>query len=447
VKDNPDDEEPPMESNPSEPTYAAARPPAARPFLPWVIVAAGGLMGCVAVGAVFALAVFLQPMAADTGWSRAGISGAMTFAFLAMGLAGFGWGALSDRWGPRPVVMIGAVLLGLANVLASRATSLLEFQVLYGVLMGVAAGSFFVPVIANTAAWFDRHRSLAVSLVSAGIGMAPLTISPIVAWLVTHHDWRTTQLIVGVGSWIVLLPATLLIRRAPILAAPAPQARADADAAVATASDGTPEMPVGQALRSRAFIVLALTYFACCATHAGPIFHTVSYAIVCGLPTMAAVTIYSMEGLAGLGGRVLFGLAGDRFGAKPVLVAGLLIQAFGAGAYMLVTHLVGFYTVAFVFGMAYGGVMPLYAVLARDHFSPRILGTVLGAAAMVSSLGMSLGPALGGWLFDRFGSYAPMYAGSFAVGLGAAAIALAFPRAPQTSGPARVAPWRASAAS
>jgi MFS family permease len=80
--------------------------------------------------------------------------------------------------------------------------------------------------------------------------------------------------------------------------------------------------------------------------------------------------------------------------------------------------------------MAYGGVMPLYAVLARDHFSPRILGTVLGAAAMVSSLGMALGPAIGGWIFDRFGSYAPMYAGSLAIGLGAAAIALAFPRAP-----------------
>jgi MFS family permease len=417
-----------MESSHADLPRGAAVPAAPRPFVPWLVVAAGGLMGCVAAGAVFALAVLLQPMTADTGWSRAGVSAAMTFAFLAMGLAGFGWGALSDRWGPRPVVLAGAVLVGLANVLASRATSLLEFQVLYGVLMGTAAGSFFVPVIANTAAWFDRHRSLAVSLVSAGMGMAPMTISPFVAWLVTHHDWRTTQLIVGIGSWIVLLPTALLMRRAPVLAAGA----AGTSPAAAPAGRVAPEMPVGQALRSRAFVVLALTFFACCATHAGPIFHTVSYAIVCGVPTLAAVTIYSMEGLAGLGGRVLFGLAGDRFGAKPVLIAGLLIQAFGAGAYMFVTRLAGFYAVAFVFGMAYGGVMPLYAVLARDHFSPRILGTVLGAAAMVSSLGMALGPAIGGWLFDRFGSYAPMYAGSFAIGLGAAAIALAFPRAPRT---------------
>ena len=72
--------------------------------------------------------------------------------------------------------------------------------------------------------------------------------------------------------------------------------------------------------------------------------------------------------------------------------------------------------------------MPLYAVLARDYFGARILGTVLGAASMLSSLGMALGPVLGGWLFDRYGSYAWMYIGSMAVGLGAVLIALTFPR-------------------
>jgi len=417
-----------MDSTPSAPSHDAARLAAPGGLYPWILVAAGGLMGCVAVGAVFALAVFLQPMAADTGWSRAGISSAMTFAFLSMGIASFGWGVLSDRWGPRPVVFLGAVLLGLANVLASRATTLLEFQILYGVLMGTSAASFFVPVIATTAAWFDRHRSIAVSLVSAGMGMAPMTISPLVAWLITQHDWRTVQAIVGIGSWILLLPVALLIRRPPALATQAlPSATADGAEA--------PAASTSQALRSRAFLVLALTYFACCATHSGPIFHTVSYAQVCGLPTLAAVSIYSMEGLAGLGGRVVFGLAGDRFGARPVLVAGLVIQAVGAGSYMLVSHLAGFYTVAFVFGMAYGGVMPLYAVLAREYFSARILGTVLGAAAMVSSLGMALGPALGGWIFDTYGSYGWLYIGSFGVGLGAAAIALAFPPLPSRAKP------------
>ena len=189
------------------------------------------------------------------------------------------------------------------------------------------------------------------------------------------------------------------------------------------------EKPMGarEALRSTPFIVLAATFFACCATHAGPILHTISYAMVCGIPTVAAVTIYSVEGFGGLLGRLGFGLAGDRFGARRVLMVGLLVQAFAAGSFMFAQRLGEFYAVAAVFGFAYGGVMPLYAVLARDYFGQQIMGTVLGAAAMVSSLGMAIGPWIGGWIYDTFGTYAPLYVYSFAIGLGAAAIALAFP--------------------
>jgi MFS family permease len=147
----------------------------------------------------------------------------------------------------------------------------------------------------------------------------------------------------------------------------------------------------------------------------------------CGLPAMAAVTIYSMEGVGGLAGRVVFGLLGDRLGAKRALVIGLLVQAFGAGAYAFASRLPEFYTVATIFGFAYGGTMPLYAVIARDYFGQRILGAVFGAAAMVSSLGMALGPWIGGWIFDTFRSYSLLYFGSFAIGLAAVALALMFP--------------------
>lgn len=385
----------------------------------WPLVAAGALMGCVAVGAVFALAVLLTPMSTATGWSRAGLSSAMTLAFISMGFAGFGWGMLSDRYGPRVCTLAGSLLLGLALLLASRAGSLLQFQLTYGVLLGAASASFFAPVIAATAASFEKRRNLAISLVSAGVGVAPMTLSPLVAWLISQYDWRTTLMIVGLLSWALTLPAVWFVR-----------ASAGAVAAAENEGVGTTQgMTAGQALRSRPFIVLALAYFACCAAHSGPIFHTVSYAVGCGLTVTAAVTIYSMEGAAGLGGRLLFGVLADKLGAKRVLVAGLLVQAFAAAAYLRVNQLEGFYAVAIVFGMAYGGTMPLYASLAREAFSPRILGTVLGAATLLSGMGMALGPLVGGWLFDRFGSYTWLYIGSMAVGLAAAAIAMFFPSA------------------
>jgi MFS family permease len=376
-------------------------------------------MTCVAVGAMFSLAVFLEPMTRDTGWSRTAISSAMTLNFLAMGIAGFGWGALSDRFGPRPVVLIGSVLLGLGLAAASRATSELAFVLAYGVLVGVAAGSFFAPMISAVMSWFERHRSLAVSLVSVGIGVAPLTLSPFAAWLVSWTDWRSAQLTIAILAWALLVPAGFFVRTAPRT----PEGGAGP-------AEG-PSGGVAEALRSPQFIVLALTFFACCAAHSGPIFHTISYAIACGVPAITAVTVYSVEGLAGLGGRLALGVLADRYGVKRILIAGLLIQALAAGAFVFARRLDEFYAIAAVFGFAYGGVMPLYPVLAREYFGQRILGTVLGAATMVSTLGMALGPLGGGWIFDRFGGYAWLYIGSFALGMGAVAIAFAFPPFPR----------------
>jgi len=128
----------------------------------WVIVAAGAVITCVAMGAMFALPVYLQPIADQTGWTRAGISTAMTVGFIVMGVAGFLWGTLTDRIGARPVVLIAAITLGLGLFIASRATDLLIFQLAYGGLVGASGGAFFAPLMATTVAWFDKHRSLAV---------------------------------------------------------------------------------------------------------------------------------------------------------------------------------------------------------------------------------------------------------------------------------------------
>jgi MFS family permease len=391
----------------------------------WVVVGVGALMTCVGFGSVFSLAVLLQPMGDATGWSRAGISSAMTLVFLTMGIAGFGWGALSDRYGARVCVFAGTILLGLGLFLASQATTLLQFQVTYGVLVGVAAGSFFAPMIGTVTNWFDKHRGIAVSLVSAGLGVAPMTMSPFVSWLIATHDWRTTQMIVAVVALVLLVPASLLVRPAPALS----------DGASSPAGERQERLSVGTALQSPQFIVLALTFFACCAMHSGPIFHTISYAMWCGIPAMAAVSIYSVEGLAGLGGRIVLGLLADKLGVKRVIVGALLLQAVAAGSFLFASSLYGFYAVASVFGFAYGGVMPLYAVLARGYFGPHIIGTVFGAATMVSALGMALGPVVGGWIYDTYNAYTWLYIGSFAIGLGAAAIALAFPKLPVRARP------------
>jgi MFS family permease len=368
----------------------------------WIIVAAGGVLGCVAIGALFSLPVFLRPIAQDTGWSTTGISSAMTFAFVALALGSIAWGHLSDRYGPRIIVLAGSLLLTIGLALASLATSLAAFQLLFGVIVGASAAAIFAPMMACVTGWFDTRRSLAVSLVSAGMGMAPMTMSPLAAWLVVIHGWRTSLQIIAALVVVIMVPVALLIRRPPALANAAP--------AAPSGTTGDHGLSIGQALRSAPFLILVLTSFLSCATHSGPIFHTVSYAVTCGIPLVTAVSIYSLEGLAGMGGRLVFG-----------------------------RNLGSFYTVAALFGFTYAGVMPLFAVIARENFPLRMMGTVIGGTTMASSFGMALGPVVGGLIYDTFSSYAWLFIGAFSLGIGAFLAALAFTRLPRRQMAAAVA--------
>ncbi len=388
----------------------------------WIIVAAGGLLGCVAIGAMFSLPVFLRAIARDTGWSVTGISAAMTIGFLAMAVCSMAWGHLSDRFGPRPVVLAGSVVLAASLALASQARSLTAFQILFGIGAGGGVAAIFAPMMACVTGWFETHRSLAVSLVSAGMGMAPMTMSPLAARLLASHDWRTAMMTIGILAGCVMVPVALVVRRAPAAGA----------AAARPGEDGAPDaLSLGEALTSPQFLILLATNFFCCATHSGPIIHTVSYAVTCGIPMMAAVSIYSVEGLAGLAGPICFGVLGDRLGAKRVLVCGLLVQAIGALGYIMADKLAGFYAAAALFGFVYAGVMPLYAVIIRENFPLRMMGTVMGGMAMAGSLGMATGPLAGGLIYDAVGNYRWLYIGSCFMGLGAFLVLLNFRPFPQ----------------
>jgi len=236
--------------------------------------------------------------------------------------------------------------------------------------------------------------------------------------MISAYDWRTAMLVLGEVALVVIIPAGLLVREPPALPAGA--------GGVATAGGYGREVTIGQALRTPQFAAIALAYFACCAAHSGPIFHMVTYAIDHGVPVMAAATVLSVAGLASLSGKIVCGLVADRVGAKRTLLVGLAIQAVSVSLYVFTRELVSFYALALMFGFAYGGVMPLYAILVREYFGARIMGTAFGAVAFVSTLGMSLGPLVGGWLYDALGSYFWLYMGSFGIGLGAVAIAFTF---------------------
>src|SRR5437667_8544315 len=334
-----------------------------------------------------------------------------------MGVGSFVWGALSDRIGGRVVAAAGGFVLGLGLVLSSQVATLGQFYVTFGVLVGFAVGAFYAPLTATATKWFTTNRGLAVGVVSAGIGLGTFLMAPLSRWLTSLFDWRVAMLLLGDLAWLVVIPVALLIRNAP----------GDVGTvALGGRSAPQPDYPTAQVLRAPQFWAIALTHLACCAAHSGPIFHMVTHAIDQGVAAMVAGTVFGVSGLASIAGRIGCGLLADRFGAKPTLVAGLALQATMVFAYLFTHEAGSFYAAAVVFGVAYGGVMPLYALVTREYFGEKVMGTAYGAVFLISTLGMGLGSFAGGWIHDVLGTYAWLFIASSAIGAGAMALALTF---------------------
>jgi len=388
-----------------------------RLFYGWVVVGASALIVCVGMGALFSLGVFLKPMADTMGWSRGAISSVALLNWMAMGLGSFVWGALSDRIGTRGVAVAGGLLLGLGLVLSSQVQALWQLYVTFGFMVGFAVGAFYAPLTSTATKWFTARRGLAVALVSSGIGVGILAVAPLARALTSAWDWRVALLVIGDLAWLLIVPVALVIREQP----------GDVGAgAMGGAAGAGRQYSTREVLGTPQFWAIALTHFACCAAHSGPIFHMVTHATDQGIGSMAAATALGVSGLASIAGRIGGGLIADRVGVKPTLVVGLALQAAMIVLYLFVRDVAPFYGLAIVFGVAYGGVMPLYALVTREYFGEKVMGAAYGGVFLISTLGMGIGSFAGGWLYDRLGSYAWLYGGSFVIGILAIALALTF---------------------
>src|SRR5260370_32981784 len=264
----------------------------------------------------------------------------------AMGAGSFFWGARADRLGSRVVTVAGGVLMGLGLVLSSEATALWQLGVTFGLFVGFAAGAFLTPFSVTATKWFTANRGLAAGVVSAGGGVGLLLLSPLSRWLTSLYDWRVAMLVLGVLAWLVIIPTALLIRNAPAEMG-----------AVALGGAAAPQrsFSTAQVLRAPQFWAIALTHFACCAAHSGPIFHMVTHAIDPGVVPMVAATVLAVSGLSSIAGRIGCGLIADRFGAKRTLIAGLALQAVMVFVYLFTRDAGAFYAAAVGFGVAYAG--------------------------------------------------------------------------------------------
>ncbi|ETX02717.1 MAG: hypothetical protein ETSY2_34965 [Candidatus Entotheonella gemina] len=390
-------------------------------FYGWIVVGASIVAAAITMGLMFSLGVFMEPLELTFGWGRGEIARASLFGWITFGLASFGFGALSDRIGTRYVVMIGGTMFGLGMLGLSRMQSLWHLYLIYGLLIGGGNGAFLVPLTSTVTRWFNQRRALVVALTNAGIGLGSTLLAPLTRYLVTLYGWRITCLIFACLAWGIILPvATLILNRPQDIGLQPYGAEGQ------TPSRHPPEADTafGQVLRSPAFWVVGFVHFLCCAAHSGPIFHMVSRVIDAGVPKLAAATVFSWASLASIIGRVGTGVLAERRGSKTVLVAWLFMQASAVLLYVFPRDYGSFTALAIYFGVSYGGVMPLYAVVAREYFGERAMGASYGGIFFISCIGMGIGAWIGGQLFDHTGTYQVMYILSFLYGSAGALLAL-----------------------
>ena len=239
------------------------------PFYGWVVLGAAFAIIALSIGTLFTLGVFLKPIEEGMGWSRSSIGAVGLLNWLVMGLGGVAAGYLSDRFGTRVVVLVGGALLGLGLVLSSQVSEAWQLYVTFGVLVGAGVSAFYVPLTVLAIRWFDDRRGMAAAIVSAGNGLGIMALSPLSRWLINELDWRSAFVVLGDLAWLIVIPCALFLKPSPT-AAPAP-GWASGRASVTA--------PAGQILVSWPIWAIALTHFACCAAHSGPIFHLVSHAM------------------------------------------------------------------------------------------------------------------------------------------------------------------------
>ncbi|MGE5256726.1 MAG: MFS transporter [Hyphomicrobiales bacterium] len=386
-------------------------------FWGWYVVGGAFLLMAIGYGARYSFGIFVQPLTADNGWSRSVVSLAASINLLVYAAAGIGSGKLLDRVAPRWIVTAGTVVSAIGFLVCAIAKTPWVFCLAYGVLYGFGSSWMgTVTVTSSVGKWFNRKRGLAIGISSMGVSFGTLTLTPVVAYILEHFSWQAGFLFLGANLLIPgLLIGQLLMRRT------VPEAyglKTDGDGPVegqrvAAFGPASPPVPVSaKDIRNDSrFWMLALCHGTAVMVALMAFVHQVPYAIDNGIPKVAAATSLGAMGFAGLVGQFFFGWASDRIGDPKYSAAlGYTFMAVGM-VLVLQTRTVEMLLVyAVVFGFGYGCLGPLLPIIAADRFGHQVMGTVFGLQTFfVVGLGGSLGPLVGGLIYDATGSYRPAW--------------------------------------
>ena len=361
----------------------------------WTRLVMALLLSTVGGVGMWSVVVALPPVQAEFGVARADASLPYTLTMIGYGLSGILMGRLSDRFGIMVPVMGGTIVLALGYVLAGSASSLWQFTLAQGLLIGVGSSATFAPLLADTSLWFTRRRGIAVAIFASGNYLAGTIWPPIVQHFIETAGWRHTYVGIGVFCVATMLPLALLLkRRAPATGH---------TAAGAPAISWSPR-PLGVSPRTLQ-VLLVIAPLSCCVAMSMPQVHLVAYCGDLGYGAARGTQMLSLMLACGIVSRLAFGWICDRIGGLRTLLVGSSLQGLALLLFLPFDSLASLYVISAMFGLFQGGIVPSYAIIVREHFPPNEAGARVGTVMMASLFGMALGGWMSGAIFDWTGSY------------------------------------------
>ncbi len=391
-------------------------------FYGYVIVLVSFIIMTIAVGTASIFGVFFKPLLNEFGWTRAVTSGAFSVNMILNGLLAIPMGRLTDRFGPRIVTIFCGSLLGLGYLLMSQINNIWQIYLFYGVMIGIGLSGYWVPLTATVARWFIKRRGMMTGIVLAGTGLGTMIIAPLANWLISIYGWRTSYIIVGITTLVLITLAAQFLRRDPAQVGQLPYG---ADRVKGESSSLEAQgFSLQEAVRTKQFWLFSATWLFFGFGFQTIMVHIVPHAVDLGISADIAASFLAVIGGLTIVGVVAVGSASDRIGNKPSVIICFILMS--AALFWLVTteEIWMLYLSGAIFGFATGGLGVLMSPVAAELFGLSSLGVILGVVEFSWSIGGALGPLLAGVIFDMSGSYELAFLVSAALGITATILAL-----------------------
>ncbi len=387
-------------------------------------------------GVMYSYGVFFKHLANDFGWSRAATSGVYSLYMISHGSFAIAMGWLVDRFGPAKVTAFCGFVAGLALVLTSRITALWQLYLTYGFMLGLGLSAYYVTGASTVVRWFIKYRGLALGIMTSGIGLGILILVPVAERLITAFGWSVAYLVLGLVTWVVIIPVSLFLRRDPkekgVSAYGAHQSSALPDIDQETKiRPATLEIGITMraATRYKTLWLLSAVFFLFNFCLQMVMVHLFNYATDIGISSLIAATFISIVGIGSVTGRLLMGAASDRIGSHNAMLICCSILAVTLTFLIFARDPWMFYLFAIVFGFAYGGEVPQIPVLIGQFFGLRAVAALIGVVVFGATIGGAIGAWVGGQVFDVTQSYQLAFAIAAVVGLLAAVTTLILKKA------------------